>query len=597
MKKLLLFIFLFSIYKAKAQQNLVLNPSFEDLNGTIFCGYYGGNLLPFTNWTSASYGSVDPLSLSLSISCLNHPLNPISADQLPHTGQNYIGLGNAFYNPNSLYDFREYLRGGLSQPLQVGFSYRIEFYVCVGKGGNHISNNLGLRFINSSYPIQQTNEIIDLEPHVNYSGPPISDDINWTLLSFIYTPTENNLNEFIIGNFFNYQDTNFQMVNNLNFNGMNLSYTLIDDVAVYLVQPEFDISNEICQGSELTLPTESINGYSGSWSPLPNNQETTTYTFTPDIDGLPTFEITINVNPSEVPEFNEVGPFCDEVPNISALPTISNNGIEGTWSPAFNSTQTETYTFTPNEDFCAEVVTMKVILDKTPTFDEIEPFCDIDLNFSLPTVSTNGISGTWAPAFDPYNSQTYTFTRDFGDCTQQVTLDVVINSQLNFTLSSYCNEGEYFVDIITNNFSISEIKDVKWTINNTLASEIGSKLNLSDYSNLLQEVNTLEVIFSDSNGCLHTKEIQVLGEYLCKIQKGISPNGDGLNEYFDLVSFRGVDLKIFNRYGSIVYEKSNYTNEWIGQSNSGKKLPTGTYFYQIQTNIGEQFTGYIQLNN
>ncbi|WP_262674644.1 gliding motility-associated C-terminal domain-containing protein [Paenimyroides tangerinum] len=79
------------------------------------------------------------------------------------------------------------------------------------------------------------------------------------------------------------------------------------------------------------------------------------------------------------------------------------------------------------------------------------------------------------------------------------------------------------------------------------------------------------------------------------MQKGISPNGDGLNEYFDLVSFGGVDLKIFNRYGSVVYEKSNYKNEWNGQSKTGKQLPSGTYFYQIQTNIGEQFTGYIQL--
>ena len=43
------------------------------------------------------------------------------------------------------------------------------------------------------------------------------------------------------------------------------------------------------------------------------------------------------------------------------------------------------------------------------------------------------------------------------------------------------------------------------------------------------------------------------------------------------------------------YEKGNYTNEWNGQSNSGKDLPTGTYFYQIQNRNGEKFTGYIQL--
>ena len=43
------------------------------------------------------------------------------------------------------------------------------------------------------------------------------------------------------------------------------------------------------------------------------------------------------------------------------------------------------------------------------------------------------------------------------------------------------------------------------------------------------------------------------------------------------------------------YENSNYKNEWHGQSKKGENLPTGTYFYQIQTKIGEEFTGYIQL--
>ena len=48
------------------------------------------------------------------------------------------------------------------------------------------------------------------------------------------------------------------------------------------VTPTFAAVNAICQGGTLTaLPTSSLNGITGTWSPALNNQATTTYTFTP----------------------------------------------------------------------------------------------------------------------------------------------------------------------------------------------------------------------------------------------------------------------------------------------------------------------------
>lgn len=590
MKKLLLLISMFVLNHTNAQQNLVLNPSFENMSGVLNCSFYGGQILPVQNWSSGNTATTDFYSSTLAISCQMHPLNPITAFQQPRTGNNYMAFTNGLGESN----YREYVRGRLSQPLVVGTIYNIEFYVCLTNYANTGMNNIGLAFINNTEPIFPFTSTIPLVPDVNYSGPPIIDRNNWTLLSFQYTATTPNLNAFIIGNFFESADTNHQVIDNESYLE---AYYIIDDVSISEAFLVFDIEELICQGDDLVLPTTSQDGIVGTWTPAPNNQETTTYTFTPNQVGLPNYEITIVVKPVVIPEFDEIGPFCDEVPNITALPTISNNGIDGTWSPIFNPNQTTTYTFTPNDTKCVETITKKIIIDKNPTFDVIEPFCEIDLNFSLPSISTNGISGTWSPDFDPYNSQTYTFTRDSGDCMQETTLDVVVHPQLKFELFSYCNDDEFFIEIKANNFSLSEITNIQWLINNSSISETGNKINLSDYSNLLQEVNTIEIIFTDSNDCLHTKEIQILGKDFCKIQKGISPNGDGLNEYLDLVSFGGVDLKIFNRYGSVVYEKVNYKNEWKGQSKTGKDLPSGTYFYNIQTKIGEQFTGYIQLSN
>jgi gliding motility-associated-like protein len=83
---------------------------------------------------------------------------------------------------------------------------------------------------------------------------------------------------------------------------------------------------------------------------------------------------------------------------------------------------------------------------------------------------------------------------------------------------------------------------------------------------------------------------------LCVIQKGISPNGDGSNDNFDLTGLNVRKLEIFNRYGKKVYSFSNYTNQWYGQSDNGNDLPTGTYYYVIERDNVASKSGWIYIN-
>lgn len=78
------------------------------------------------------------------------------------------------------------------------------------------------------------------------------------------------------------------------------------------------------------------------------------------------------------------------------------------------------------------------------------------------------------------------------------------------------------------------------------------------------------------------------------IPKGISPNGDGDNDTFDLTGQCVEMITIFNRYGLSVFEADNYTDQWHGQSNGGM-LPVGTYFYTLTLSAGERMTGWIYL--
>jgi len=82
----------------------------------------------------------------------------------------------------------------------------------------------------------------------------------------------------------------------------------------------------------------------------------------------------------------------------------------------------------------------------------------------------------------------------------------------------------------------------------------------------------------------------------CPIPKGISPNGDGLNDSFDLTSNGVSSIKIYNRLGTLVYDFSGvYTNQWHGQNKQDKQLPAGTYYYVLQTRSG-LVTGWVQVN-
>jgi len=120
------------------------------------------------------------------------------------------------------------------------------------------------------------------------------------------------------------------------------------------VIPTFTPVPSICSaGVLLALPTTSLNGYTGSWSPALNNTATTTYTFTPTVGQCATTTtLTITVNPNVLPTFTPVSAICSGGV-LLALPSTSLNGYSGSWSPALNNTVTTAYTFTPTAGQCA----------------------------------------------------------------------------------------------------------------------------------------------------------------------------------------------------------------------------------------------------
>lgn len=367
--------------------------------------------------------------------------------------------------------------------------------------------------------------------------------------------------------------------------------------------PIFTQINPICSGSTLNnLPTISNNGITGTWSPQINNIATTTYTFIPNNSSCAnTVQMTILVNPKVTPQFNPVNPICSG-DALNNLPTNSNNGITGTWFPQINNTSTTTYTFTPNNGECANTAQMTIVVNPRaiPIFPEFSVLCFGDSQFSLPTTSNNNISGTWNPPLNNNQTTTYTFTPNPGECANIITKEVQVNEDFDFSFNTFCENNEFFINIepINNSLNI-ETSDFAWSINNiNIAS--GPILNLTNYLNSsLNNQNlpiTIKMIVTDANNCTKDKIIEINNVY-CNIQKGISPNNDGLNDFFDLRLLDVKKLTIFNRYGLKVFSKDNYYNEWHGQTDDDKLLPDGTYYYLIEFKKEKTKTGWIYINN
>jgi len=86
-----------------------------------------------------------------------------------------------------------------------------------------------------------------------------------------------------------------------------------------------------------------------------------------------------------------------------------------------------------------------------------------------------------------------------------------------------------------------------------------------------------------------------------------TPNNDGTNDLFVPFPYRfveSVDAKIYNRWGTLVFETTDPDLKWDGTDlNSGEKLSDGTYYYVILVNtirlqgiVTEALKGHLRLN-
>jgi gliding motility-associated-like protein len=208
--------------------------------------------------------------------------------------------------------------------------------------------------------------------------------------------------------------------------------------------PSFGLPSALCIGDTYTLPSVSNEGLSGAWSQPFNNQQTTNYTFTPNSTGLTTISqgvvcpiagtYSIGINLPVTPTFTLPDSICEGASLV--LPFISNNGLNGTWTPGFDNQNTTTYTFTPGSGLCPVIAQQTIVVSTLydPTFSLPSTICQNEV-LTLPLVSDNGVAGTWTPSFSSQQSGSFSYV--FQPAAAVCAYDYLLNLTVNPTHVSY----------------------------------------------------------------------------------------------------------------------------------------------------------------
>ncbi len=91
-------------------------------------------------------------------------------------------------------------------------------------------------------------------------------------------------------------------------------------------------------------------------------------------------------------------------------------------------------------------------------------------------------------------------------------------------------------------------------------------------------------------GCVARDSIAVTIAEKVVVYSGFTPNGDGVNDYWDIdyaMYYPGMVVEVYNRWGERVFSSKGYSDgkRWDG-TYKNKALPTGTYYYVIDLGTG-----------
>jgi len=174
---------------------------------------------------------------------------------------------------------------------------------------------------------------------------------------------------------------------------------------------------------------------------------------------------------------------------------------------------------------------------------------------------------------------------DANGCTATAQVTIVASNSLPAAAFTFSPSGLYTYTFV--NASLNATSYL-WDFGDGQASTIANPVHV--YS----AAGTYTVKLTAANDCGTDIEIQVLTVPELEFFNGFSPNGDGVNDNWNIpvLNYYPVNtVLIINRWGSEVWKGINYDNKtvvWTGKNMNDEDMPDGTYYYIINYNNTEK---------
>lgn len=227
-KRLLLGFGLFAMIQIQAQENLVPNPSFEEIDGKI---KGAGAIEMAYPWKSVTMNPVDLYSASAKSDEFSVPENGYGAEKA-NTGEAYAGVSFFGYMGRMP---RTYLGTSLNKKLEAGKSYCMKFHVSLSDFSKYAVNNLAM-YVAKEELTEKTDGKLAFTPQIkSLKNEPFEKQFLWTAICGVYE-AEGGESFIAIGNFDEDDATEQEKIRlSREFMGnrqQNNAYYFIDDVSV-----------------------------------------------------------------------------------------------------------------------------------------------------------------------------------------------------------------------------------------------------------------------------------------------------------------------------------------------------------------------------